>query len=49
MGGNCELDGSKAHEKHVVRRRFVTPAENLVYAQGKSRKFLIDLAGRKTF
>jgi hypothetical protein len=37
------------HEKHTVRRGILVRTQNLLWDQGKPRKTLIELAGRRTF
>jgi hypothetical protein len=37
------------HEKHAVQREIWVPTQYLLWDQGKPRKTLIDLAGRRTF
>jgi hypothetical protein len=37
------------HEKHAVQLEFWVPTQHLLKNQGKPRKSLIKLAGRRTF
>jgi hypothetical protein len=37
------------HEKHAVQRGIWVPTQHLLWDQGKARKTLIELAGRRTF
>jgi hypothetical protein len=37
------------HEKHAVQREIWVPTQHLLWDQGKPRKTLIELAGRRTF
>jgi hypothetical protein len=37
------------HEKHTVQRGIWVPTQHLLWGQGKPRKTLIELAGRRTF
>jgi hypothetical protein len=37
------------HEKHAVQRGIWVPTQHLLWDQGKPRKTLIELAGRRTF
>jgi hypothetical protein len=37
------------HEKHEVQRGIWVPTQHLLWDQGKPRKILIELAGRRTF
>jgi hypothetical protein len=37
------------HEKHAVQRRIWVSTQHSPWEQGKPRKTLIELAGRKTF
>jgi hypothetical protein len=37
------------HGEHVVQRGIWVPTQHLLLDEGKLRKTLIDLAGRKTF
>jgi hypothetical protein len=36
------------HEKHAVQRGIWVPTQHLLWDQGKPRKTLIELAGRRT-
>jgi hypothetical protein len=37
------------HVKHAVKHAIWVPAQHLLWDQGKPRKTLIELAGRRTF
>jgi hypothetical protein len=37
------------HEKHAVQRGIWVPTQHLLWDQGKPRKTLMELAGRRTF
>jgi hypothetical protein len=37
------------HEKHAVQREIWVPTQHSLWDQGKPRKTLIELAGRRTF
>jgi hypothetical protein len=37
------------HEKHTVQRGILVPTQHSLWDQGKPRKTLIELGGRRTF
>jgi hypothetical protein len=49
LGGILMFLLGRWHERHAVQRGIWVPTQHLLWDRTKSRKTLIDLAGRRTF
>jgi hypothetical protein len=49
LGEILKLTLGGLHVKHAVQRGIRVPTQRLLWDQGKPRKILIEMAGRRTF